>query len=66
MVCELFGLSDWVIDCLIMWQYIVVIFIGILVVIYLIRKMYSFLFKKDKKLSDCAGCGGCNFKDNKL
>lgn len=46
-----------------MWQVIAVIIIGILVVVYLVRKIYLF-FTKPKNNNPCDGCTGCALKED--
>lgn len=45
-----------------MWQYIIVILIGIAVVIYILRKLFKCFFDKSARDNKCASCPGCILK----
>lgn len=46
-----------------MWQYVVVILIGLLAVGYVVRQVYKTFFSKGKDGMPCGGCDGCPLKD---
>lgn len=45
-----------------MWQEIAIILIGIIIVLYLGRKIYRFIVHPSKGENPCAGCCGCSLK----
>ncbi|MBO5226371.1 MAG: FeoB-associated Cys-rich membrane protein [Parabacteroides sp.] len=45
-----------------MWQEIAIILIGILVILYVGRKLYRLLTRPQQKDNPCCGCTGCSLK----
>ncbi len=48
-----------------MWQEIAIIIIGLIVLLYIGRKIYKLLAHPPKAGDPCCGCTGCNLKDVK-
>ena len=48
-----------------MWQEVIVIIIGLIVIFYIGRKIYNFLMHPPKANNPCQGCTGCTLKDIK-
>ncbi len=48
-----------------MWQEIAIVLIGIIIILYLWRKIYRFIVHPSKKNTSCAGCCGCSLKEKK-
>ena len=48
-----------------MWQEIAIIIIGLIVLLYIGRKIYKQLAHPPKAGDPCCGCTGCNLKDVK-
>ena len=48
-----------------MWQELAIIIIGLIVLLYIGRKIYKLLAHPPKAGDPCCGCTGCNLKDVK-
>ena len=46
-----------------MIQDIIVVIIGIVILVWLGRKAYDFFILRKGKIDKCAGCSGCDLKD---